>query len=93
MRTFNTKLAIRVFAIIAAVDVVGSIIGHFHPGGLFMTFARIINWPVLKFAELYLNSFRTSSLGTAGLLIGSLLFNAILWSLIAGYVFHRKSAA
>jgi hypothetical protein len=90
MKTYNTKLGVRVFTIIAAVDVVELIIGHFHPGGLLVMPAVIINSPALLLADLFT---KAGSLGKGGFFFGSLLFSAILWSLIAGYVFRRRSAA
>ena len=90
MKTYNTKLGVRVFAIIAAVDVVELIIGHFHPGGLFVMPAVVINSPALLLADLF---GKLGSWGTGGLFIVSLLLCAMFWSFIAGYVFRRRSAA
>lgn len=53
----------------------------------------VINLPALLPMHLFEGLFQNGSLGMAGLFIGSLLFSATLWSLLAGYVFHRKSAA
>jgi hypothetical protein len=89
MKTYNTKIAIRIFAIIAAVDVVELVIGHFHPGGLLVKPAVIINSPALQLADLFT---KAGSLGMVSF-FGCLLFSAILWSLIAGYVFRRRHVA
>ena len=93
MKTYNTKLGVRVFTIIAALDVVELVIGHFHPGGLLVLPAVVINSPAMLLMHLFAGLFQTGSLGMSGLFIGSLVFTAILWSLIAGYVFRRRSAA
>ena len=90
MKTYNTKLGVRVFTIIAAVDVVELVIGHFHPGGLLVKPAVIINSPALLLADLF---GKLGSWGTGWPFILSLLFCAILWSLIAGYAFRRRVAA
>ncbi len=90
MKTYNTKLGVRVFAIIVAVDVVELIVGHFHPGGLLVKPAVIINSPAILLSDLF---GKLDSLGTGGLFIGSLLFCAIFWSFIAGFVFRHRAAA
>jgi hypothetical protein len=90
MKTYNTKLGVRVFAIIATLDVVELIIGHFHPGGLLVMPAVIVNSPALLFVDAFA---KAGSLGSGVVFIGCLLFCAILWSLIAGYVFRRRVAA
>ena len=92
MKTYNTKLGVRVFAIIAALDVVELIVGHFHPGGLLVMPAVIINAPAMLLMHLFESFFQTGSLGMGGLFIGGLVFSAALWSLIAGYVFRRRIA-
>jgi hypothetical protein len=93
MKTYNTKLGVRVFAIIAALDVVELIIGHYHPGGLLIKPAVIVNAPAILLRHFFEGFFQTGSLVLSGLFIGSLVFTAILWSLIAGYVFGRRVAA
>ena len=53
----------------------------------------VINFPALLPMHLFEGLFQNGSLGMCGLFISSLLFSAAIWSLVAGYVFHRKSVA
>ena len=90
MKTYNTKLGVRVFTIIAAVDVVMLVIGHFHPGGLIAIPFVIINSPALLLADLF---GKLRSWGTGGSFILCLLLCALFWSFIASYVFRRRVSA
>ncbi|MGH7953991.1 MAG: hypothetical protein ACREFE_19015, partial [Limisphaerales bacterium] len=93
MKTYNTRLGLRVFTIIMLVDGLELVIGHFHPGGLLAIPALIINFPALLLMHFCEGLFQNGSLGMSGLFLGGLLFCAILWAVVVGYAFHRKSAA
>jgi hypothetical protein len=66
------------------------VIGHFHPGGLLVKPAVIINSPALLLADIF---GKLGSWGTGWPFILGLLSCAILWSLIAGFVFPHRVAA
>ena len=87
MKTYNTKLAVLVFTIIAAVDVV--VLALSMPAWLTWS----INAPGLPLIYLFKDMLQPGSLSMGGLFIGSLLLSAILWSVVAGYVFRRRYAA
>jgi hypothetical protein len=97
MKTDNTKRAVIVFIAIVAFDAAWYFLWHglssswlgYPIGGI----SFVINLPALLLMHLFEGLFQNGSLGMSGLFIGSLLFSAALWSLLAGYVFHRKSAA
>jgi hypothetical protein len=92
MKTYNTKLGVLVFTVLAAIDVV-IILGHSHPASWLMIPWSVINFPVALFMYIFQRLFQNGSMGMSCLYIGSLLFSAALWSFIASYVFRRRIAA
>jgi hypothetical protein len=94
MKTYNTKLAVLVFTIIIALDVMMYSLWHVGSGG----------WLVLPWLAVNLPAFPLfhwiDQLGQAGssgagfwLLVSSVIISASVWSVIAGFVFRKKYAA
>jgi hypothetical protein len=93
MITFNTKLAIRVFSLIAGFDTVILILDRLLPDRWFIIPWWTINFPGFPLVHYLVDILRPSPASIICLLAGVGLLSASLWSVAAGCVFRLKYAA
>ncbi|HEY5504354.1 MAG TPA: hypothetical protein VIK28_04280 [Sedimentisphaerales bacterium] len=93
MKTYNTKLAIRVFSAIAAFDAIVLILDHVLPDRWLIIPWWTVNFVGFPLAHYFVDMLPPSPASIICLLAGVGLLSASLWSMAAGYVFRRKNAA
>ena len=93
MKTYNTKLAVIVFAAIVGLDSIWYFLGHWISSVWLGYPIVVINSPGIPLFHYLADFVRAGYLSDGVLIIGCVLFSAFIWSLISGFVFRRKYAA
>jgi uncharacterized membrane protein len=93
MKTFNRKLAGRIFYALVALDAALLVLQHLIPGTWQILPWWIINAPGFVLAVIFGPLLPPSAFALTCMMIVAGLFSALVWSAFFGYVFRRKSVA
>jgi hypothetical protein len=92
-KTYNTKLAFVAFTFIIILDVVLFALGDPWYDRWFTATWFSINFPGLLLIYPFEGMLRPDSWSRTCLVICDVLFSAVVWSSVTGYVFRRKNVA
>jgi hypothetical protein len=93
MKTFNRKIAARIFYTIVALDAVWLVLSHLFPGTWAIVPWWIINAPGFVLAIIFGSLVPPSVFALTCMMIVAGLFSALVWSAVFGYVFRLKPVA
>ena len=93
MKTFNRKIAARIFYTLAALDAGLLVLQHLIPGTWPILPWWIVNAPGFPVAFILSSVIPTSAFTITCVMIGAGLFSALVWSGLFGYVFRSKPVA
>ena len=92
-KTYNTKFAVLAFVFVIAIDVALFTLGDPWYDRWFTIPWFSINFPGLLLVYPFEGMLKPESWNRSCLVVGGILFSAVVWSAVAGYVFRRKYAA
>ena len=93
MKTFNRKIAARIFYTLVALDAVLLVLQHLIPGTWQILPWWIVNAPGFPVVFFLSSVIPASRFTITCLMIGAGLFSALVWSGVFGYVFRSKPVA